>query len=191
MISKMQLNYREMQPQDFSAVIRLATDVHGAGYLDNHSMQSWYDKGVAKGVNASYVAYDSDKLVGFRITFAVGRWDIDQWCSPDLWQYSPRQICYFKCNTVDENYRGYGIGSTLLKLSIAAAMKQGAKAGISHLWRESPGNSAVKYFTKCGGQLIKNHPDRWNELSKDGYCCPICQHDCHCVAAEMLIDFKA
>ena len=66
------------------------------------------------------------------------------------------QVCYFKCNTVDESYRGYGIGSTLLRLSIDAAKQQGAKAGISHLWKQSPGNSAVKYFTKCGGQLVQS-----------------------------------
>jgi len=52
----------------------------------------------------------SEKLVGFRITFAAQSWEIDQWCSPELWQASMNKCCYFKYNTVDENYRGLGIG---------------------------------------------------------------------------------
>lgn len=194
--SKAQVTYREMLPQDFPAVIALATEVHGAGYMDNAILSSWYKKGLlaindSEIINANFVAYFGKKLVGFRLTYAINQWHIDQCCTPTLWPYSASQVCYFKCNTVDENYRGYGIGSQLLKLSTQAAIKQGASAGVSHLWMQSPGNSAVKYFTKCGGMLIKEHPDRWNELSKQGYECPACQDECHCVAAEMIIDFNA
>ena len=181
--------YREMSVDDFSAVIDLATLVHGEGYIDQTSIQQWFNKGIRHSINASFVAYSQDKLVGFRLTYACQQWQIDQWCSPELWQIPADNVCYFKCNTVDEHFRGYGIGSALLSLSITAAKKQGAFAGVSHLWRESPGNSAVKYFSKCGGKLIKNHPERWNELSKQGYICPVCDNSCHCVAAEMLITF--
>jgi GNAT superfamily N-acetyltransferase len=70
---------------------------------------------------------------------------------------------YLKCNTVDENYRGLGIRKKLLRLFIEAAKKQGAQAGISHLWKQSPNNSAVAYFIQCGGKLVKSPPDKWNE----------------------------
>ena len=70
-----------------------------------------------------------------------------------------------------------------------AAKGQGATAGVSHLWKQSPGNSAVKYFSKNGGTLIKEHADRWRELSLAGYDCPICSNDCRCEAAEMMITF--
>ena len=181
--------YRPIETRDFGAVISLALKVHGAGYIDQNKMQNWYEKGIYKGGNASFVAYDEHTLIGFRLTFAAGLWQIDQWCSPELWPIDSQRVCYFKCNTVSENYRGYGVGSQLLKLSITAAKKQGAQAGVSHLWRQSPGNSAVKYFMKCGGKLIKDHPDRWHELSTKGYDCTICHFDCHCVAAEMMIVF--
>lgn len=184
------LDYQQLTPNDFEQVIRLATEVHGEGYVDQASMKVWYDKGIKNGINAGFVVYHDAKLVGFRITYAVQQWQIDKWCSTELWRVPAEQVCYFKCNTVDENYRGHGIGGELLKRSIAAAKAQGARAGVSHLWRQSPGNSAVKYFTKCGGVLIKDHPDRWHEISLAGYDCPICQHDCHCVAAEMLIVFE-
>jgi ribosomal protein S18 acetylase RimI-like enzyme len=192
---KAQVFYREMLPEDFSSIIALGTAVHGAGYIDDSNIITWYQKGLFKTndgteINANFVAYLNEKLIGFRLTYATNQWEIDSWCSPKLWQQPTDKVCYFKCNTVDENYRGYGVGSQLLKLSTQAAIKQGATAGVSHLWKESPGNSAVKYFTKCGGVLVKEHPERWNELSKQGYECPACENECHCVAAEMIIDFE-
>ena len=96
------LNYQQLTPSDFDNIIRLATDVHGEGYLDQASMQAWYDKGLKNAINAGFVVYHEQHLVGFRITYAVQQWQIDQWCSPDLWPVAADQVCYFKCNTVDE-----------------------------------------------------------------------------------------
>lgn len=183
------IKFKEMQPDDFTQVITLATEVHGEGYIDQTKIKKWFNQGITAQSNANFVAYDGKKLVGFRITFSPNNWVIDKWCSPSHWHISPNDVCYFKCNTVNQDYRGHGIGSRLLALSIDAVKKQGAKAGVSHLWMQSPGNSAVKYFTKCGGVLIKEHADRWNSLSKAGYMCPICDDNCHCSAAEMLIIF--
>lgn len=188
-IMSITLRYHQLTPADFQQVIRLATEVHGAGYVDESSMQAWYKKGIKNGINSGFVVYHEEKLVGFRITYAAEQWQIDQWCSTQDWPVPSEQVCYFKCNTVDEAYRGHGIGGELLKRSIAATKAQGATAGVSHLWKQSPGNSAVKYFTKCGGILIKEHPDRWRELSIAGYECPLCHNDCRCEAAEMMITF--
>lgn len=188
-----QVNYMPLTAEYFSAVIMLANDVHGDGYLNMDTIDSWVKKGKVSTklgeINSSFVALIDNKVVGFRITYAANNWPIDQWCSPDLWQAPAEQCCYFKCNTVDENYRGLGIGKQLLHLAINAAKKQGSIAGVSHLWKQSPNNSAVKYFTRCGGQLIASHPDKWNEDSKQGYNCVLCGYDCHCEAAEMIIYF--
>jgi GNAT superfamily N-acetyltransferase len=192
--NKKVITYREMTPDDFSAIITLGTAVHGSGYLDDKNIAIWYKKGLttphnSTEINANFVAYHEEKLIGFRLTYAINQWKIDHWCSPALWQQPNKKVCYFKCNTVDETYRGYGVGSQLLELSIQSAIKQGATAGVSHLWKQSPGNSAIKYFTKCGGALMKEHKDRWNELSKQGYECSACTGECHCTAAEMIIYF--
>lgn len=184
------ITYKTIEEQDFDAVIQLATLVHGEGYINLTHLTAWVNQGIKNAINAGFVAYDDNTLVGFRLTFSANQWQIDNWCSPKLWAYSPDEVCYFKCNTVDEKYRGFGIGSMLLKLAVDAVKAQGAKAGVSHLWMQSPGNSAVKYFTKCGGKLIQEHPDRWNYLSAQGYICPICDKDCHCSAAEMIITFN-
>ncbi|MCJ8321480.1 MAG: GNAT family N-acetyltransferase [Colwellia sp.] len=182
-------NYQPLTEQDFSKVIELGNYVHGEGYLTPENLKQWYLQGIINEINAGLVVYDNDKLIGFRITYAINQWHIDQWYSPALWKVAKDKVCYFKCNTVDENYRGHGVGSKLLQLSIAAAKKQGALAGVSHLWKQSPGNSAVGYFTKCGGELVASHPDKWYQASKEGYDCILCGNNCHCEAAEMIIYF--
>lgn len=183
--------YKNIAESDFPAVIELGTKVHGEGYIDTDTVTRWVNQGIKDDINASFIAYHDKTLVGFRLTFAPNQWQIDKWCSPERWGSPVDKVCYFKCNTVNSDYRGHGIGSQLLKLSIVAAKKQGAVAGVSHLWMESPGNSAVKYFTKCGGTLIKEHINRWNEWCEHGYVCTICGTNCQCTAAEMMIHFDA
>ncbi|TLU67300.1 GNAT family N-acetyltransferase [Thalassotalea litorea] len=183
------IRYQELDESHFSAVVALGTIVHGDGYLDEKNIVEWVNKGCKDGVNSNFIALDGDKLVGFRLCYSPQQWQTDKWCSPQLWKSEQSQTAYFKCNTVDANYRGYGIGSNLLKLAVDALKKQGATAGVSHLWRQSPGNSAVKYFTKCGGELVKDHPGKWHQDSLEGYDCPICSFNCSCVAAEMIIYF--
>lgn len=187
--------YEELTPKYFKQVIELGNEVHGKGYLTAELITNWAKRGISNGTNANYVAlykHESGiELIGFRLTFAVEHWEVDQWCSPELWNAPKKQCCYFKCNTVNQQYRGLGIGKKLLQLSISSAIKQGAQAGVSHLWKESPNNSAVTYFTHCGGEFVKNHPDKWNEDSKQGYKCTLCGFDCHCEAVEMIIYFDS
>lgn len=192
------VNYEKLTPKHFKQIIELANKVHGDGYLNDESIAKWAALGISNNINCGYVALLNDssnakseeKVIGFRITFSAEHWHADQWCSPDLWKVPENKCCYFKCNTVDENYRGLGVGRKLLQLSIKAAKQQGAQAGVAHLWKQSPNNSAVAYFTHCGGELVKSHPDKWNEESKLWYDCILCGHDCHCEAAEMIIYFS-
>jgi len=182
---------QNLSPQDFNAVIELGNTVHGMGYLDSHSIALLYKKGIKSGINANFVAYQDGELIGFRLTYAPGHWEPDRWCTSDAWEIETDKVCYFKCNTVAEGSRGKGIGGQLLNASIAAAKLQGAEAGVSHLWKQSPNNSAIRYFTKAGGRLIKEHPDRWNDtLEHPDYVCVLCGADCHCTASEMLLVFK-
>jgi GNAT superfamily N-acetyltransferase len=184
------IQYRPMQVADFTAVLQLGNLVHGEGYLTPASLQQYFERGVARSRNASFVAYgDEQQLVGFRLAFAAGQWELDQWCSPALWPVSPERVAYFKCNTVLPAKQGAGIGGHLLQLSITALQQQGAIAGLAHLWQQSPGNAAVKYFSRHGGVLIKQHPDKWRAESLAGYACVRCGFDCHCSAAEMILQF--
>ncbi len=185
------ITFQPYQPEHFEPVIALGNYVHGDNYLDQQSAEKLYYSSFHNDINASWVALDENKLIGFRLTIAAPNWQTDKWCSPQKWQFPKEQVCYFKCNTVDEHYRGYGLGSKLLRYSVEQAKKQGSKAGLAHIWLASPGNSAYRYFSKCGGKTIQEHPGKWKQLAlEEGYICPVCPGICECVAAEMLLDFS-
>ncbi len=183
------IRYQPLELNDFPAIITLATEVHGEGYVDMPTLAQWREQGLFNGINSGCVAYDEKRLVGYRITFAAGQWTIDRWSSPQLWQVPAERVCYFKCNTVHSDYRGYGIGAQLLKRSTQATKQQGALAGVAHLWQQSPNNSAVQYFTHCGGIPIKTHNSKWNQDCEQGYICTLCGNNCHCGAEEMILHF--
>lgn len=181
---------KTMTPEFFQQVLRLANTVHGDKYLDLAQLIELHQRGIKNGINASYVALDGPTLVGYRLSYAAGQWPLDQWCSISLWPVSPKQMAYFKSVAVAPELQGQGLGSKLLKASVSALMAQGATAGLAHIWRESPGNSAERYFSKAGAKLVKVHPERWLHLSETaGYICPICGNRCHCTAAEMALIF--
>ena len=184
------MDIRELTPGDYEAVITLGEIVHGKGYLDITELATIYHKGIKNGVNANFVAIENEQLIGFRLTYAAGQWQPDQWCTIDKWGVAFDDVCYFKSNTIAEAARGHGLGGKLLAASKAAVIAQGAKAGVSHLWQQSPNNAAVRYFTKAGGKLIKQHPQRWHQRNEgEDYFCVLCGADCHCVACEMLLLF--
>ncbi|MCL1035695.1 GNAT family N-acetyltransferase [Shewanella submarina] len=185
-----QLIIREMAPRDFDAVLQLGEQVHGGGYMDTPHLEQLWQAGISGGINASFVAFRGDDLLGFRLTVAAGNWQPDEWCSPELWGLAVDRVCYFKSNTLSESARGQGLGGRLLQKSADAVKGQGALGGVAHLWQQSPHNAAVRYFTKAGGRLIKAHPDRWNQAHDNpDYICTLCGDDCHCVACEMLLEF--
>jgi GNAT superfamily N-acetyltransferase len=181
---------RELIPADFPAVLSLGEVVHGSGYMDIKELDGIYHQGIKTGINASFVAIEGEQLIGFRLTCAPGQWQQDQWCTVDSWGFDFAQVCYFKSNTIAESARGRGLGGQLLTASTGAVIAQGAKAGVSHLWQQSPNNAAVRYFTKAGGKLIKHHPQRWHQRYTGQYKCVLCGDDCHCVACEMLMTFQ-
>ena len=181
----------ELSSSHFSSVVTLANQVHGDNYLDETNLAVMSRQGIKKGINASFVALDSNSVVvGFRLSFAPGQWQPDQWCSLPLWPVPANTMAYFKSVGVAESARGQGVASALLKRSVSALQLQGATAGLAHIWRESPGNAAELYFRHAGAALLKVHPNRWRHLSETvGYLCPICGDLCSCSAAEMVLTF--
>ena len=187
----MTIEYQQLAPRHFDAIVTLGNRVHGDNYIDNQGIRDLYERSWQDDVNASWVAIDdSGKLLGFRLTVASNHWQPDQWCTPAQWGVNPEHVCYFKCNTVDELARGKGVGSSLLRRSIASAQQQGAIAGLAHIWLASPNNSAYGYFSACGGELVKKHPNKWQiRCIEDGYECPVCKALCTCTATEMILKF--
>jgi GNAT superfamily N-acetyltransferase len=180
----------ELTSEYFAAVITLANQIHGNNYLDLAALTQMQSQGVKQGINASFVAVEAQQLIGYRLSFAAGQWQTDAWCSETLWPVAANRMAYFKSVGVCPEQRGKGVASALLQKSVAALTQQGAAAGLAHIWRESPGNAAQRYFTHAGAKLVKTHPDRWRHLSETvGYDCPLCGSLCRCSAAEMVLSF--
>jgi ribosomal protein S18 acetylase RimI-like enzyme len=186
------LNLVPLDIEYFDSVIELGNRVHGDAYLTHDILRKIFDKSIKSTINCSFVMLDGDKLVGFRLTYAPTLWELDQWCSPELWDLPIGKLCYFKSSTVDADYRGRGIAKQMLQASIKAAKQQGAEGGICHTWMQSPGNAAYEYFVRCGGKHLKTYPNRWLEDSYAGYRCIVCGADnyCHCDAGEMILYFN-
>ena len=129
-------------------------------------------------------------LIAQSHTFAAGQWHSDSWCSEALWPVPLDRMAYFKSVGVALAARGQGVASALLRQSVQALKQQGALAGLAHIWRESPGNAAQRYFSQAGATLLKVHPDKWRHLSESaGYHCPVCGALCRCSAADMVLVF--
>lgn len=196
----MDLRIYPLSEEDFDKIIELGDRVHGEHYLSHETLTKILRKSHAKGRCCSYVVYDrprnkNGKLVGFRLTYAPGQWEPDDWCSVEDWGIDPTKVCYFKSNTIDPDYRGQGIGPLLLDMSIQTVKGMGGEAGVTHIWLKSPGNSAFKYFSKTGAETLWVWPGRWyNDLEREGYQCVVCCQDgevnpCECPAAEMILRF--
>ncbi len=111
--------------------------------------------------------------------------------SSEKWGFAPEKVAYMKSNALDEEFRGKGFGRMLLDKSIAECKRAGADAAVAHVWRESPGNSAVNYFSRAGGQLIATYPLYWSEgFHGENSPCSRCGVQCQCSGAEMIIDFS-
>lgn len=185
------LSFRPLTEADFPDVIELGNKVHGENYLTPENLADYFLRGQTEnGRNLHWLAFSDDKLAGIRLTFAPGKWDIDKYCTPSAWPFPAEELCYFKCSAVDHEVQGGGIGKSLLMHSIVEAQGAGCKGGLAHIWRQSPNNSAFEYFSRCGGELIADHGKRWLQSSlEEGYYCPVCDGDCYCTAAEMLLRF--
>lgn len=182
-----------LREDDWDAVIRLGNKVQGENYLDFGEIEKVFFKGLDRGLNCSYVAYDGErdkggKLIGFRLTYAPGKWKIDKWCSINQWKVPPEKVCYLKSLHVEEEYQKQGIGTKLLDKSLDTVKQMGGVAAVAHIWMESPNGSAMKYFTSVGGQFVKLHKNRWLEdCIVSNYKCVQHGEHCTCSASEMIL----
>lgn len=185
-----------LQSKHFEEIIELGGQVHGDNYLSRPELDKILNLSQKDGHNCSFSLFVSgggkEKLIGFRLTYAPGQWieKYDKGLSAELWPYPPDKVAYFKSNTLDPEFRGLGLGRMLLDRSVAECKRQGAVAGVTHIWMQSPNNSAFKYFSRAGGKLVVLYPDYWRKDCDNGYRCAIDGADCHCTGAEMLLDFS-
>lgn len=191
-------NIRFLREEEFEDIVELGAKVHGENYMSVEELHNVLEKSKLGGSNCSFtMALNKgdgvECLIGFRLTYAPGNWldSFDCQISPELWGFDPDKVAYLKSNTLDAEFRGSGFGRMLLDRSIAECKRMGAEAAVTHIWMNSPGNSAYNYFSRAGGRDIKTYPSYWHDdFENFGYVCSHCGEDCHCPGTEMILDFS-
>ena len=179
-----------MNVTHFKNVVSLGNKVFGNNYNTLKDLREDHPKSHPNETETSnFVLLLGGKLVGFRITYGPGTWDIDNDYAPEKWNVPPEQVCYFKSACIDPEYQGQGFGQVLLNGAVARSKAQGAIAGIADIWLNSPNNSAYKYFSKAGGEVVNIHQDRYMEDYDSEGLCPVDGHPCRCIGAEMILHF--
>ena len=165
------------------------TDISiGKRYFSYDEVAKYIEYSKLKNEICSFGLFNEDKqLVAVRLSFAPGAW-LSEFDSAHLsvnkWPFSPGNMSYFKSLFVSKEAQGQGWGPKLSLASIDSLKKMGAKAILTHSWRESPNNSSLKYLTKFGFQPITDHPLFWSKIDYD--CTRCLKPPCQCTATEMI-----
>ena len=167
-------------------LINLADREIGVAYYTAESILKQIERSSWKGKQLSYLAFQEEELIGFRLTSAPGKWDHGRGMglSPHLWPFELEQSAYFQSCFVSASFMGQGIGKRLSLACIDTLREEAIPQVIAHSWKESPHNSSFRYLTKLGFQPVIEYPDYWKEVE---YECSLDGYPCRCTAIEMVL----
>lgn len=178
---------RPYKIEDAEAVRVFADENIGTGYFSLEETKEMVGMSEKNGIPCSFVLEEDGQIQGIRLCFPPGQW-IEKagrnHVMPHLWKVPEDAVGYFKSLFISERYRGGGLGPQLSNTSMDSLRKLGAKAIITHSWKESPANTSVRYLQKMGFQVIGEHPLFWSELQYD--CTKCLKPPCQCTAIEMI-----
>lgn len=180
------IQIRPFAPQDVPGVKAFTDRWIGQNYYAEEELLEIHGLSVAHELNASFIAWEKDDVVGVRLTYAPGSWPqkSPRGLTPGRWPVPTHQMAYFKSLFVHEDYQQQGLGRELSGLSLETLKKMGARAVLCHSWLESPGNSSQRYLLRMGFSALQEHPLFWNPI--DYECTRCCPKRCVCTAVEMV-----
>lgn len=182
------MEIRELSLKDIPAVRAFTDQSIGRNYFSESELSEIFNKSSAQGLMCSFVLADKDKIYGLRLAYPPGSWTKGKGkkLRPDLWQVPPEKVAYFQSLFIAKEFQGQAWGPKLSAASIAVFKKLGAKAIVTHAWKESPNNSSIRYLTKQGFQSIATHPEYWIDVD---YECVLDGKPCRCTSEEMILYF--
>jgi ribosomal protein S18 acetylase RimI-like enzyme len=172
--------------KDLAEVKALTDRTIGLNYYSLIELQEVLKKSTLNGICSSFVLRDDAGIVqGFRLAFPPGTWSKGKGnkLRPDLWNVPKESVGYFQSLFLSEGLRGQSWGPKLSEAAIETFKKHGARAIVTHAWKESPQNSSVRYLTKFGFQSVATHPGYWKDVD---YECLLDGKPCQCTAEEMI-----
>lgn len=176
---------RSIDPKDLSAVKAFTDTWIGRNYYSLEELVKIYSQSKIGESSCSLLAFFEARLIGIRLSFAPGQWNIDpEKFASETWGVEPNKVGYFKSLFVADDFQRQGVGSKLSCQSEKILSNMGAKAIVTHSWLESPDGLSQSYLLKFGFKEVARHPLFWHEID---YLCVRCQpHRCKCTAIEML-----
>lgn len=157
----------------------------GQDYFCVEELADVLDLSCSSKLNASFLAYDQDLLVGVRLSYLPGAWvKSARGITPALWPCQVDKVAYFKSLFIAQSAQKKGLGRTLSQKSLDVLKQAGAQAVVCHSWLESPEDSSRRYLQAMGFRSVASHEKFWEPID---YLCTRCTpKPCQCTAVEML-----
>jgi GNAT superfamily N-acetyltransferase len=178
---------RALAKNDIARVKEFSDEVIGLNYFSETELLQSCERSHRDGISCSFVLVDEHgRVLGLRLAFPPGNWHKGKGAKlrPDLWTVSLAEMAYFQSLFLHEKVRGQGWGPKLSMQSLEAFKKVGAKAVLTHAWKESPNNSSIKYLQKLGFATVATHLEYWIDVD---YVCVRDGKPCRCTAVEMIL----
>lgn len=160
----------------------------GTNYYSVAELEKIYHQSIKNGRCYTLLLMDSARQIhGVRVTYPPGHWQKGKGpgLSPDQWGVPRGEVAYFQSLFIEPSLTGRGWGKKMSLAAIEMLKNSGARAIVTHSWKESPHDSSGKYLRALGFRLIAIHPFYWKEVD---YTCPRCGQPCVCTAEEMILN---
>jgi ribosomal protein S18 acetylase RimI-like enzyme len=180
------MQIRPLDHFDLVAVKDFTDITIGKNYFSLAELEENLRQSVKDSVMCSFVLLDAkNQIQGFRLAYPPGTWSKGKGSKlrSDLWKVPLEDVGYFQSLFLSDPVQGQGWGPKLSEASITAMKALGAKAIVTHAWKESPNNSSVRYLSKFGFQTVATHPEYWIDVD---YECVLDGKPCRCTAEEMI-----
>jgi hypothetical protein len=180
------MEIHEFGLNDILAVKSFSDRVIGKGYFSEKELEDSFYRSQAKNVMCSFVLTDGKEIFGLRLAYPPGLWiqGKGKKLSSHLWKIPQEEVAYFQTLFLSPEMQGQGWAPKLSEISIRALKKLGAKAIVTHAWKESPNHSSIRYLTKQGFKFIATYPEYWIDVD---YTCILDGRPCRCTAEEMIL----
>lgn len=178
---------RAMQSSDLPQVKSFTDRAIGMNYYALDELAGIFERSSKEGRCASLVLVSkTNEVFGVRLSYPPGNWESGKGrgLCPQRWRVGLNETAYFQSLFIDPALTSQGWGKKMSLLSISILKSMGAKAVVTHSWRESPEDSSGRYLRSLGFEHIQSHPLYWFEVD---YQCTRCGKPCVCTADEMIL----
>lgn len=185
------MQIRPLSLADIPNVKKFTDESIGHNYYSESELREAHDRSLSHDVMCSFLLIgENEEVLGLRLAYPPGQWNKGKGnkLHVDMWDVQLNETAYFQSLFLSSKVQGQGWGPKLSEKSIQAFKEVGAKAIVTHAWKESPNNSSIRYLSKLGFQSVATHAEYWIDVD---YTCVRDGKPCRCTAEEMIYYIEA